>query len=226
MAKRYRPVQRDQPFLLPPDMRDWLPPDHPVWLVIRVVEEHLDTGAFHALRRTGGAGTAGYDPDMLVTVLVWAYAHQATSSRRIGQLCCTDVAFTVICGGNLPGHATLARFRAAFPGPVAELFAQVLALCAALGMGKPGVVALDGTKIAASASKSANRAGDTLAKLAAEPSPRTPALTRPGTICSARMRPGMRYPAMPGRRGGGTGGSPRRWPAWPASARPPRARQD
>ncbi len=166
MAKRYRPVQRDQPFLLPPDMRDWLPPDHPVWLVIRVVEEHLDTGAFHALRRTGGAGTAGYDPDMLVTVLVWAYAHQATSSRRIGQLCCTDVAFKVICGGNLPGHATLARFRAAFPGPVAELFAQVLALCAALGMGKPGVVALDGTKIAASASKSANRAGDTLAKLA------------------------------------------------------------
>jgi hypothetical protein len=53
-----------------------LPPDHPVYLLIRVVEEHLDTSAFHALRPTGGAGTAGYDPDMLVTVPVWAYAHQ------------------------------------------------------------------------------------------------------------------------------------------------------
>ena len=72
MAKRYRPVDRDQPYLFPPSMRDWLPEDHPVWLVIRVVEEHLDTSAFHAARKTGGAGTAGYDPDMLVTVLVQA----------------------------------------------------------------------------------------------------------------------------------------------------------
>ena len=56
MAKGYRPVDRDQPFLLPPDMREWLPGDHPVWLVIRVVGEHLDTSAFHARRRTGGRG--------------------------------------------------------------------------------------------------------------------------------------------------------------------------
>jgi transposase len=167
MAKRYRPVERDQAFLLPPDMRDWLPAGHPVHLVIRVVEEHLDTSAFHALRRTGGAGTAGYDPDMLVTVLVWAYAHQVTSSRRIEALCGTDVAFRLICAGNLPDHATIARFRAAFPGPAAELFAQVLALCARLGMGKLGVVALDGTKIAAHASKSANRTEDRLRQLAA-----------------------------------------------------------
>ena len=168
MAKRYRPVDRDQPFLLPPDMRDWLPPDHPVWLVIRVVEEHLDTSAFHAGRRTGGPGTAGYDPDMLVTVLVWAYAHQVTSSRRIEQLCGTDVAFKVICAGNAPRHVTISEFRKAFPGVVAQFFAEVLALCARLGMGKLGVVALDGMKIAASASKSANRTEETLQRLAAE----------------------------------------------------------
>src|SRR5215471_15945890 len=149
MAKTYRPVHRDRLFLLPPSMRDWLEADHPVWLVITVVEEHLDTSALHALRRTGGAGAAGYDPDMLLTVLVWAYAHQVTSSRRIEQLCGTDIAFKVICAGNLPGHATIARFRAAFPGVIADLFAGVLALCARLGMGKLGVVALDGTKIAA-----------------------------------------------------------------------------
>ena len=83
MAKGYRPVDRDQPFLFPPDMREWLPPDHPVWLVIRAVDEHMDTSAFHARRRTGGAGTAGYDPDMLV----WVYAHGVTSSREIERLC-------------------------------------------------------------------------------------------------------------------------------------------
>jgi transposase len=168
MAKRYRPVNRDQPFLLPPSMRDWLPPGHPVWLVISVVEDHLDTSVFHARRKTGGAGAAGYDPDMLLTVLVWAYAHQVTSSRRIEQLCCTDVAFRVICGGNLPDHVTIARFRGDFPGAVAALFAQVLALCAVLGMGKLGVVALDGMKIAANASKSANRTEDRLRELAAQ----------------------------------------------------------
>ena len=166
MAKGYRPVGRDQPFLLPPDMREWLPEDHPVWLVIRVVDDHLDTSAFHARRKTGGPGTAGYDPDMLVAVLVWAYAHGVTSSREIERLCGTDVAFRVICGGNLPDHSTVARFRGDFPGAVAVLFAGVLKLCARLGMGKLGVVALDGMKIAANASKAANRTEDTLAKLA------------------------------------------------------------
>jgi transposase len=168
MAKGYRPVRRDQPFLLPPDMREWLPADHPVWLVITAVGEHLDTGAFHAGRRAGGAGAAGYDPDMLVTVLAWAYAHRVTSSRRIEELCRTDVAFRVICGGNTPDHATIARFRADFADAVAGFFAQVLALCARLGMGRLGVVALDGTKIAANASAAANRTEEHLAKLAAE----------------------------------------------------------
>jgi transposase len=168
MAKGYRPVDRDQPFLLPPDMREWLPGDHPVWLVIRVVADHLDTSMFHARRKTGGPGTAGYDPDMLVTVLVWAYAHGVRSSREIERLCGTDVAFRVICGGNLPDHVTFARFRGDFPGAVAGLFAEVLKLCARLGMGKLGVVALDGMKITASASKAANRTEDTLAKLAGE----------------------------------------------------------
>jgi transposase len=168
MAKGYRPVDRDQPFLLPPDMREWLPGDHPVWLVITVVADHLDTSAFHAGRRTGGPGAAGYDPDMLVTVLVWAYAHGVVSSRDIERLCRTDVAFRVICGGNVPDHVTVARFRGEFPGAVEEFFTGVLVLCARLGMGRLGVVALDGMKIAASASKSANRTEEGLARLARE----------------------------------------------------------
>jgi len=167
MAKGYRPVIRDQGFLLPPDMRDWLPEGHPVWLVIEAVGQ-LDTSAFHARRKAGGAGAAGYDPDMLVTLLVWAYANRVTSSRRVERLCGQDLAFRVICGGNLPDHATIARFRKDFSEAVPALFAEVLGLCALLGMGKVGVVALDGTKIAASASKSANRAEEALRKMAEE----------------------------------------------------------
>ncbi len=167
MAKGYRPVRRDQPFLFPPDMREWLAGDHPVWLVIRAVER-MDTSAFHARRRTGHAGMAGYDPDMLATLLVWAYAQGVASSRRMEVLCGTDVAFRVICGGNLPDHVTIARFRQDFPGAVTQLFGEVLMLCARPGMGKLGIIALDGSKVRANASKAANRTEETLARMAAE----------------------------------------------------------
>jgi transposase len=148
-------------------MREWLPGDHAVWLVIEAVRR-LDTSAFHARRRTGGAGAAGYDPDMMVTLLVWAYANGVASSRRIERLCGQDVAFRVICAGHQPDHVTVARFRQQFAVTAADLFAQVLLLCARLGMGQVGVVALDGTKIAADASKDANRTEEGLRRLAAD----------------------------------------------------------
>src|SRR5258706_11292086 len=123
MAKGYRPVARDQQFLLPPDMREWLPADHPVWLVISAVADHLDTSAFNAARRLGGAGAAGFDPDMLVMLLTWAYANRVTSSRRIEALCRTDVAFRVICGGGGPrpveGGPVPGRLRRGGGAPVA-----------------------------------------------------------------------------------------------------------
>ena len=80
MAKGYRPVDRDQRFLMPPDMREWLSADHPVWLVIAAIGQ-IDTSAFHRHRRTGGVGRAGYHPDMLLTLLVWAWAQGVRSSR-------------------------------------------------------------------------------------------------------------------------------------------------
>ena len=104
---------------------------------------------------------------MLVTVLVWAYAHKVTSSREIEELCRTDVAFRVICGGNLPDHVTFAR-----SGRVSRGWWRTSSLrcwCCARGWAwKLGTVALDGMKIAANASKAANRTGERLRKLAAE----------------------------------------------------------
>src|SRR5260221_497750 len=138
MAKGYRPVARDQQFLLPPDMREWLPADHPVWLVISAVADHLDTSAFHAARRLGGAGAAGFDPDMLVMLLTWAYANRVTSSRRIEALCRTDVAFRVICGGGVPGHGAGARVRAGVGGAVWARLAPGLGVGAGRGVGGGG----------------------------------------------------------------------------------------
>ena len=217
MAKGYRPVDRDQAFLFPPDMRELLPADHPVWLVITAVEDHLDTSAFHAARRTGGAGAAGYDPDMLAAVLVWAYAHEVDSSRRIEGLCRTDVAFRLICGGNLPDHVTFARFRSDFPDAVAAFFTEVLILCARLGMGRLGTVALDGMKIAANASKAANRTQEGLRKLAERA---VAAHAAADAALFGAGRRGDEVPEQAWRPGRGPGGSAGRWRTWRRSARP------
>ena len=166
MAKGYRRVDRDQPLLLPPDMREWLPASDPVWLVMGIIEQHLDTSAFHAGRRLGGAGREGYDPDVLLTLLVWGWLQGVFSSRRIERLCGRDLSFRVICAGDVPDHVTIARFRQGFAAAVEQLFAEVLVLCRRLGLGQLGVVALDGTKIAAPASTDANRTEEGLRQAA------------------------------------------------------------
>lgn len=167
MAKGYRPVNRDQQFLMPASMREWLPASDPVWLVISAVEG-MDTAKLHAKRSTGGAGRAGYDPEMLLTLLIWAWAQGVRSSRVIERLCARDVAYRVICAGDAPDHVTISRFRAQAVEACEELFASVLALCARLGMGQLGVVAIDSVKIASDASLAANRSEDGLRKAAAE----------------------------------------------------------
>jgi transposase len=156
VAKGYRPVDRDQVFLMPPSLRDWLEPGHLAWFVIDVVDQ-LDLSAFHAARRVGGAGRAAYDPAMMLALLVYAYCTGVRSSRRIEALCQVDVAYRVICAQDPPDHSTIARFRSDHERALKELFDQVLQLCARAGLGRLGVVALDSTKIAANASPEANR---------------------------------------------------------------------
>ncbi len=140
-------------------MTDWLPGSHLVWFVLDVVDR-LDTSEFHATRRTGGVGRAGYDPDMLLALMIYAYACGERSSRRIEQLCTDHVAYRVVCAQDPPDHSTIARFRAAHDRAFVEVFAQVLRLCAEAGMVSVGVISIDGTKIAANAAKSANRSQD------------------------------------------------------------------
>lgn len=157
MARGYIPVDRDQQFLIPPDIRDWLAENHLVWFLLQVVER-LDTSGLHARRRRGGQGRAGYDPDMLLALLIYAYCTKVRSSRQIERLCETDVAYRVICAGHRPDHSTIARFRQEHGEFAEQLFADVLEICAEAGLARVGVVAVDGTKIAANASREANRA--------------------------------------------------------------------
>src|SRR5215212_8640294 len=142
--------------MLPPSVREWLPEDHLAFFVLDVVAE-LDLSAFHAAYRSDGRGGSVYDPAMMLAVLLYAYCTGERSSRRIERRLVEDVAMRVVAANQRPDHATLARFRRRHQDAIAALFGQVLGLCVAAGLVDAGVVAIDGTKIAANASFFANR---------------------------------------------------------------------
>jgi transposase len=152
--------------LLPPDLRDWLPEDHLVWLVLEVVDQ-LDLTAIVSTYRRGGVGREAYDPAMLTALLVYCYCCGVRSSRQIERSCVTDVAVRVIAAQQRPDYSTLCRFRSAHAQALADLFGQVLAICARAGLGRVGVIAVDGSKIAGQASPRKNYTADTLRRLAA-----------------------------------------------------------
>lgn len=154
MAKRFRRADRDQQFLLPVDMREWLCDGHVVWALLGVVDR-LDISGLEARYALGGAGRQAYDPRMLLALLIYAYSGGVRSSRQIERLCRTDVAMRVITGLQVPDHTVIARFRQRHQDSVRELFTQVLLVCARAGLGRLGTIAVDGTKIAADASRQA-----------------------------------------------------------------------
>lgn len=162
----FRPVERDQQFLMPPSIRDWLPGDELAWFVLDAVAE-LDTGALYARHRTDGWGAAAFEPAMMAALLLYAYATGERSSRRIEARCRHDIAYRVITANQFPDHATIARFRAAQADALAGLFSGVLRLCARAGLGRLGLVALDGTRIAAATEGPGRTAPELDAEIAA-----------------------------------------------------------
>src|SRR5215208_4194059 len=154
---------REQVLLLPPSLRDWLPEGHLAWFVIDAVAQ-LDLAAFYLAYRADGHGRAAHDPAIMVALLLYVYAIGERSSRRIERRCVEDVATRVICANQAPDHTTIARFRQRHERALAELFGEVLALCGEAGLVGVGVIAIDGTKVHANASRHANRDYDRLAR--------------------------------------------------------------
>ncbi|NYD34639.1 transposase [Actinomycetospora corticicola] len=174
-------MDRDTGFLLPPDVRDWLPEGHLAWTVIDAVEM-LDLTALISTYRLGGRGRRAYDPAMMLTLLIYAYAVGLTSSRGIERACGHDVAFRVITANQVPDHDTIAAFRVRHREVFKDLFIEVLKVCAAAGLGRVGTISVDGSKIAANASSRRNRTAAGIAKAQAElgePEPDDPDLGDP-----------------------------------------------
>ena len=157
---------RDQAFLLPPDLRDWLPADDLGHFVIEAVER-VDLGAFKVNHR--GTGSAQYHPRMMLALMIYCYANGIFSSRRIERATHRDIGVRFVAANRHPDHDTIARFRRENFAAVSESFLQVLLLAKELKLLRVGLVSVDGSKFKANASKHRSvryeRAGALIAQL-------------------------------------------------------------
>ena len=147
---------RNQQFLLPPSISEWLAEDHLVWFVLDVVSI-VDTAGFDARHPNDGVGRPAYDPEMMLALLVYGYCRGIRSSRRIAAACRTDLAFRVICVDLVPSNVAIARFRVDHQTAIEQVFVDVLGLCGRAGLARLGTIAIDGTKIGSDAALDANR---------------------------------------------------------------------
>jgi transposase len=146
---RYLPYCPDQAELLPASVRDVLGAEHLCFFVHGVVER-LDLGRFHC--SYGEEGGQLYHPSLMLKVWLYAYALGVTSSRRLERRIVEDLAFRYLAGGAEPDYWALNAFRRRHSVAINDCFTQVLELAARMGMRQLGTVAIDGTKIKASAS--------------------------------------------------------------------------
>ena len=160
---------REQAFLLPPDLRDWIPADDLGHFVIEAVER-VDLGAFKVNHR--GTGSAQYHPRMMLALVIYCYANGIFSSRRIERATHLDIGVRFVAANRHPDHDTIARFRRENFAAVSESFLQVLLLAKELKLLRVGLVSVDGSKFKANASKHRSvtyeRAGALIAQLKGE----------------------------------------------------------
>jgi len=153
VPKSYRPWAPTQSYLLPPSPLEWLPKDHLAYFVLDLVSQ-LDLSAIEArIAEKDPRGERPYAPPMMLALLLYGYAVGVYSSRRIARATYEDVAFRVLAGEAHPFFTTINEFRLQHREAIGELFVQVLRLCMKAGLVKLGLIALDGTKIRAAASK-------------------------------------------------------------------------
>lgn len=148
--KPFIATNRNQAFLMPPSINEWLPKRHLARFVVEIVET-LELNDIY--KHYSGGGKDAYDPKAMLSLLFYGYATGVFSSRKIEQATYDQVAFRYISANTHPDHDTIANFRKRFLPQISELFIQILDVAQEAGLLKVGKVSLDGTKVKANASK-------------------------------------------------------------------------
>lgn len=145
-------VDRQTPFLMPQDLRDWLPKNHIVHFIIEAVEAVSPNVSFHLNKR--GSGSKQFNPEMMMELLIYSYCTKRFSSYAIEKATYTDIPTMYITAMEHPDHNTINNFRKNNREAFKKVFTQLLLLAQTTGlMKKIGTISVDGTKIHANASK-------------------------------------------------------------------------
>lgn len=148
--KPFMASNRNQSFLMPPSINEWLPKRHLARFVVEIVES-LDLNDIYKEYSRGGKDA--YDPKAMLSLLFYGYATGIFSSRKIEQATYDQIPFRYISANTHPDHDTIAHFRKRFLPQISDLFVQILTVAQEAGLLKVGKVSLDGTKVKANASK-------------------------------------------------------------------------
>ncbi len=155
MLKKFRSYDMNQPFLLPPDMKDWLSENHLSYFISELVD-HMDlTEIYGDYMNT--RGKPAFDPRLLLKLLIYGYCVNVRSSRKIEKKTFEDIPFRVLAADQHPDHDTISEFRRRHLSSFSVLFLQVLEVAKKAGLVKAGHISLDGTKVKANAKKSKSR---------------------------------------------------------------------
>ena len=142
-----REYDQNKNYLFPPCLNDWITEDHCARVFSEIVD-HIDLSGLCEIKPDG---SPRFDPRMMAKVLLWGYAWGVRASRKIEEHLHSDVVFMWLAGRQTPDFRTICDFRRTNRDALERIFAEVVVMARALGMAQLGLVALDGTKIRASA---------------------------------------------------------------------------
>jgi transposase len=147
--EKFKPINNDQLFLLPPSIEDFVPADH-LARVIKEVVETIDVNSIAS--RYSHLGQKSYHPHLLLKLLFYGYSTGIRSGRKIALACESDTAFMYLANMYRPDFRTINDFRKDNIEFIQIAFVHIVQLCKALGMCKAGLLIIDSTKLKANAS--------------------------------------------------------------------------
>ena len=167
MSFNFRPYDKDQMYLLPESIDDWVPEDSFARFISDVVD-HLwgqgRLGAFCDGRNELGAGGAAFHPVLMIKLLLYCYCQGVMSSRKIAEGVLKNVELRFLTANQLPRYRAIAEFRQRYLSALEGLFVEVLTLCQEAGLAQMGRVALDGRKVQGNASLDKHRTKESLGR--------------------------------------------------------------
>ena len=150
MSRRLVNIDRKSPMLLPLDLRVWVKRGELAEFILDAVEV-MDLSS--AMLNKRGSGSLQYPPGMMLAVLLYCYAQGIFSSRQIERATHQHVSVRYLAGNTHPDHDTIAKFRRENGELLRSAFVQLLQLAQQTGVLQVGLIAIDGTKVKASAAK-------------------------------------------------------------------------